>query len=82
MNLILVRIFAFAKMKFVIHEVDVNIRTSEIFVLSITGILMVVYWYVSIIIALQVFVWSVVLWISDTLYTSKFLSWSLVDVFI
>ena len=41
-------------------------------VLSITGILMVVYWYVSIVIALQVFVWSVVLWISDTLYTSKF----------
>ena len=28
---ILVRIFAFAKMKFVIHEVDVNIRRSEIF---------------------------------------------------
>ena len=43
---------------------------------------MAVYYYVSIIIALQVFVWSVVLWISDTLYTSKFLSWSLVDVFI
>ena len=41
-------------------------------VISITGILMVVYWYVSIVIALQVFVWSVVLWISDTLYTSKF----------
>ena len=34
---------------------------------------MVVYCYVSIVIALQFFDWSVVLWIGDTLYTNKFL---------
>ena len=68
----LVRIFVFAKMKFVIHEVHVNIKTSETSsVLNITGILMV-YCYVSIVIAIQFFVWSVMLWISNTLYTSKF----------
>ena len=39
-------------------------------VLSITGILMV-YCYVSVVIAILVFIWSVVLWISNTLYTSK-----------
>ena len=67
----LVRIFVFAKMKFVIHEVHVNIKTSETSsVLNITGILMV-YCYVSIVIAIQLFVWSVVSWISNTLYTSK-----------
>ena len=33
---------------------------------------MVVYCYDSNVIALQFFDWSVVLWISDTLYTSKF----------
>ena len=31
-----------------------------------------VYYYVRIVIAIQGFVWSVVLWISNTLYTSKF----------
>ena len=40
-------------------------------VLSITGILLV-YCYVSIVIPIQFLVWSVVLWISNTLYTSKF----------
>ena len=40
-------------------------------VLSITGIL-TVYCHVSIVIAIQFFFWSVVLWISNTLYTSKF----------
>ena len=40
-------------------------------VLSITGILLV-YCYVSIVIAMQFLVWSVAFWISNTLYTSKF----------
>ena len=40
-------------------------------VLSITGILLV-HCYVGIVVAIQFLVWSVVLWISDTLYISKF----------
>ena len=34
--------------------------------------ILMVYCYVSIVITIQYFVWSVVLWISNTLYTSKF----------
>ena len=58
-------------MKFAIHEVYVNIRTSGIFSFkyywNTYGILPCKHCYSN-----KVFFWSVVLWINNTLYTSKF----------
>ena len=58
-------------MKFPIHEVYVNIRTSGIFSFkyywNTYGILPCKHCYSN-----KVFFWSVVLWINNTLYTSKF----------